>query len=440
MTLLFTVAAAAALMQPAAAADSCAGQQNCTHASAAQLFSLADQLFNQGDFTAASQVLQALTQDAHPELRAEARFRLAAVREKLGDLRGAAQALRDLLAEQPNANRARLELARILSQLGDSKAAERQLATAEAAGLPPEVEQNVRRFAGSLRTASKTRGLTVEVTAGPDSNVNRSTSSGFIDTIIAPFELDAEARRQSAFAYSLSLRGYSRDTIGGVTLLSNAAVRADLSTKPRFNDVQLQADSGPQFGLGQSRARLAGVYQRRWFGGNSFSAGLGGQAELLSPLGTRTQLNITGSRIHQRIDKNPAQNGWLTSVETDLTRSFGGGLIARATLRYGALDARVRSESLRQQGGGLLLARQSSSVTLFGEVDYTRTRGVAPLFLFGKTRHDQRWDFTGGAIFDRAKIAGFSPLVRVTHTESDANIALFDYRRTRFDFGFMRSF
>jgi outer membrane protein len=440
MTLLLTTAAAAAaLMQPPAATDSCAGQQNCAHASAAQLFALADQLFNQGDFTAAAQVLQALTQDAHPELRAEARFRLAAVREKLGDLRGAAQALRDLLAEQPNANRARLELARILSRLGETKAAQTQIASAEAAGLPPEVEQNVRRFAGSLRT-SKTRGLTVEVTAGPDSNVNRSTSSGFIDTIIAPFELDADARRQSAFAYSLSLRGYSRDTIGGVTLLSNAAVRADLSTKPRFNDIQFQADSGPQIGLGASRARLAGLYQRRWFGGNLFSTGVGGQAELLSPLGAKTQLGITGSRIHQRIAKNPAQNGWLTALEGDLTRTFGGGLVARATLRYGALDAQVRSESLRQQGGGLLLARQSSSVTLFGEVDYTRTRGLTPLFLFGRTRHDQRWDLTGGAIFDRAKIAGFSPLVRVTHTVSSADIALFDYRRTRFDFGFTRSF
>ena len=53
--------------------------------------------------------------------------------------------------------------------------------------MPPEVEQNVRRFASALRTrTTKQRGLTVELTAGPDSNVNRSTGSQFIDTIIAP--------------------------------------------------------------------------------------------------------------------------------------------------------------------------------------------------------------------------------------------------------------
>ena len=95
-----------------------------------------------------------------------------------------------------------LELARILSLLGRTSEARAELARAEAAGLPPEVEQNVRRFSSGLRTARK-RGLTIELTAGPDSNVNRSTSSLFVDTIIAPFELDAatlSAATDSSFA------------------------------------------------------------------------------------------------------------------------------------------------------------------------------------------------------------------------------------------------
>jgi hypothetical protein len=46
----------------------------------------------------------------------------------------------------------------------------------------------------------------------------------------------------------------------------------------------------------------------------------------------------------------------------------------------------------------------------------------------------------GGAIFNRAKVAGFTPLVRVTRSDSSANIALYEYRRTRLDFGVTRSF
>src|SRR5215208_3281451 len=77
--------------------DTCRAEQGCVRTGATQLFQLADTLYNQGDLAGAAGVLTALTQDVHPELRAEARFRLAAVREKMGDLAGAAQALRDLL-------------------------------------------------------------------------------------------------------------------------------------------------------------------------------------------------------------------------------------------------------------------------------------------------------------------------------------------------------
>src|SRR5436190_21877816 len=144
------------------------------------MFAAADDFAARGDWAGAAELLQALTQDPHPELRAEARFRLAAVREKMGDLKGAAQSLRDLLAEQPNANPARLELARILAAMGERRAARAQIAMAEAWGVPPEVEQNVRRFASTLPT-TRERALTIELTGGPDSNVNRSTSSLFID-------------------------------------------------------------------------------------------------------------------------------------------------------------------------------------------------------------------------------------------------------------------
>jgi hypothetical protein len=386
------------------------------------------------------QLLESLTQDPHPEFRAEARFRLAAVREKLGDLKGAVQSLRDLLAEQPTANPARLELARILSRLGEDKAAKAELAKAEAWGLPPDVEQNVRRFASTLRTSTKRRGLTVELTAGPDSNVNRSTSSLFIDTIIAPFELDADARRQSALGFTGSLRGYSRDRIGGMTLLSDAGLRADLSTKPRFNDIQFVADSGPEIAAGNARLRPSVLYERRWFGGDPFSTGIGGQVELLAPIGARAQLGLSGSHVHQTVAKNPGQDGWRTALNADLTRAIGTATSARVSVRYGSLDAKVNAESLRQIGGGLLLAHQSRPLTLFGEVDYTRTHGIEPVFLFGKTRRDHRWDLIGGAIFNRASVAGFTPLLRMTHSDSRANIVLYDYRRTRLDVGVTRSF
>src|SRR5690349_3176849 len=127
LTALGAIALSAAVAQvPSVSTDPCAGQENCQQATAAQLFALADSLAAKGGLAGAAQVLEALLQDPHPELRAEARFRLAAVREKLGDLDGAIASLRALLEEQPGANPARLELSRLLAKKGDEAGARRE--------------------------------------------------------------------------------------------------------------------------------------------------------------------------------------------------------------------------------------------------------------------------------------------------------------------------
>src|SRR4051812_26683810 len=280
---------------PSGAKDECTPELGCVRATAAQLFALADKLYDSGDVAGAAAVLQALTHDPHPELRAEARFRLAALREKMGDLPAAAQALRDLLAEQPNANPARLELARILARMGKNDEARKQIAIAERTGLPPEVEQSVRRFASAI-PSTKRRGLSLEMSGGPDSNINRSTSSQYVDTIIAPFELSPDARRQSGIGFAIGGQAFTRNGIGGLDLLSRAGGHADLFSKPRFNDVQLTLDTGPQWSGKIGQVRPALLYERRWYGGHPYSTGFGALIDWLKQLGPATQFELTGSR------------------------------------------------------------------------------------------------------------------------------------------------
>ncbi len=438
---MLTLFLAALAAQPAvgAAPPPCDGAADCVIATPEQLFALADKLFADGDKAGAAEILEALTQDKHPELRAEARFRLAAVRESLGDLAGAAAALRALLDEQPEANRARLELARILEQMGETAAARSQLEQARAIGLPPEVEANVRRYASRLAPARK-RGLTLELTAGPDSNINRATTSPFIDTIIAPFELDSDARKQGGFGTTGVARFHSTDDIGPLTLLSRANGRADLYDKSRFNDVQLSADTGPQLRIGKLSLRPAAIVERRWYGGDLYATGLGGDIALLAPLSSRAQAEVRVSRVKQDIKLNRGQDGWRTSVDVALTHVLGPRTTGQLALRHGRLDARFKPESVRLWGASLLLAHQGDSMTLFGEAGIARTRGREPLFLFGERRRDTRIDLAAGVIFTKAKLGGFLPIVRLSHTDSRADIVLWDYRRTRLDAGFTRTF
>src|SRR5207237_1059602 len=143
------------------------------------------------------------------------------------------------------------------------------------------------------------------------------------------------------------------------------------------------------------------------------------------------QLEISGSEVRQNIQRNSGQDGWRTSLGADVAQQLAPDSTARFSLRFAALDARLRPESLRQVGAELLLAKRLPTITAFVDFGYTRTRGIAPLFLFGRTRHDWRIDLIGGVILDKVQLVGFSPLIRVTRSDSQANIALYDYHRTR---------
>jgi len=423
----------------AVGAGPCEGQPNCRQAGAAQLFELAAQLEAQGDLEGAAQILRALTDDPRPELRAEARFRLAAVLEKQGDLEGAIRTLRALLAEQPDANAVRLELSRLLAAQGNLSEARRELRRAQKIGLPPEVARAIGRFT-NLLDANKMRGGSIEITAGPDSNINRSTGSRFIDTVIAPFELDPNARRQSGFGLSASAEGYSRDRVGKTTVLTRAGVHADLFPgKGPFNDIQAYASIGPEFPSRGGSIRPALTAERRWFGGDPYSRGLGGALSWVGPTSDKSQLELGLSVVRQAVDSNRLLDGTRFAAFATYDRQLTRNTIARFNLRAFVLDARAKPESLRQLTAEAIISRDFGLGSLYGSLSYAETDGRAPIPLFGKTRDENRLELSAGVV-SRKTIGGFAPLLRLTHARSWSNIDLYDYRRTRIDLGVSREF
>lgn len=418
---------------------SCENSHGCARLSASQLFQVADRLAANGDLQGAEQALGALSQDRDPLLRAEARFRLAAVREKRGDLRGAILALRELLEEKPEAQRARLELARLLAVQGDPADARRVLREASESGLPAEVAGVVDRYVDSLR-AGDPRGGSMEVGFGYDSNVNRATNDKFIDTILAPFELDQNARGQAGMALAGSASAFSRDTAGKLTLLTRGYFRADIVPgKSHFNDVQLQAETGPevQTGLGHVRPFLS--FERRWFGNRGHSVGAAAALNVRLRTAPSSGAEVEFSIARQWIHDNDVLDGNRYAISASYERILAPRLSGRINLRAVRLDAVERAESIRLGGGEIILANDLPSGILFANFAFSRSWGPSRLELFGKTRSDQRADAGVGFLWRRT-FAGFSPVVRATATHSSSNIELYDYRRFRIDVGVVRQF
>lgn len=435
--LLLTLLAAPALAQapPCDAAKGCASQL-----SAAQVFGVADRYVAARRFADAETLLKGLTRDPNPDFRAEARFRLSVLREAQGDKSGAIEWLKALLDEQPKAGRPRLELARLLAETGDESGARRELRRAGAAGLPDDVARVVDRFATALRS-NRTVGGTIEVAVAPDSNINRATSQERVDTVVAPLTLSRDARATSGIGFSLSAQGFARGKLGEhVDLLSRASVRADLYGKSRFDDIVATLASGPEFRLGSARVRPAAIAQRRWFGGDLYSESYGGSLNVLKPLNRISQIEGELTVLQTDYVRVPVQDGLLADFNLSYDRALSPRLSIRAGVRATRQDAKADFLSTKSGGVDFLVSRAFGKQLAFVQLSGFRLRADARDAFFLATRADHRFDVTGGLILRRFSWRGLAPLIRVTHTENDSTIPIYDFKRTRVEFALSREF
>ncbi len=419
----------------------CDPAQGCaTNLTAPDVFAIAERYAAAGQTESAEALLIGLTRDPNRDYRAEARFRLALLRESAGDQRGAIEWLKALLDEQPNAGRPRLELARLLALSGDEAAARRELRRAGAAGLPDDVARVVDRFATALRSVRPIGGA-FEIAIAPDSNINRATTQERVDTVVAPLTLSRDARATSGIGVSLSGQAFARgDLSDDVAILSRISARADLYGKSRFNDVVLTLASGPEFRLGGARVRPAGIAQRRWFGGDLFSKSYGGSLNVLKPLDRVSQIEGELTLLESRYRRNPLQDGLLS----DLSLAYDRALSPRFSIRIGARATRQNAgiDFLDTTSGAvdLLASRAFGKQLIFVQLSGFKLRADARDPLFGVTRAYDRFDLTAGAILRRFSWRGLAPLIRVTHSRSDSTVPIFDFKRTRVEFAVSREF
>jgi hypothetical protein len=424
-----------------AQAPACDPVRGCaTGLSAPDVFAIAERYAAARRFRDAEKLLTGLTRDQDRDYRAEARFRLAVLREAQGDRQGAIEWLKLLLDEQPAAGRPRLELARLLALTGDEAAARRELRRAGAAGLPDDVARVVDRFATALRSV-RSLGGSIEVAIAPDSNINRATTQERVDTIVAPLTLSRDARATSGIGVTLSGQAFARGRItDDVTLLSRVSARTDLYDRSRFNDLVLTIASGPEFHIGRTRARPAGIAQRRWFGGDLFSESYGGSVNLLTPLNRTSQIEGEVTLLQNRYRPNPLQDGLLADVSIAYDRALSPRFSMRFGLRATRQDAEIGFLSNVSGGADVLASRAFGKQLVFVQLSGFRLEADVRDPLFGLTRSDTRFDLTAGAILRRFSWQGLSPLVRVIHSRSDSTVPIFDFRRTRVEFALSREF
>lgn len=406
-----------------------------------QLFDFADAARDAGDFATAESAYRALATNPDIDIRTEARFRHALMlSDRQQRYRDAAVLLRRILDEKPDASRVRIELARMQAQMGQLGAAERELRAAAASGLPPEVEQLVRFYAGAL-SAQKPVGANVEVAVAPDTNINRATRADTLDTVLGDFTLNDDAKARSGIG--LALRGQAFARVGierRATLLARVAGAADLYRQSQFNNMAISLQAGPEYSSGRDRIALIAGPGWRWFGQQPFSFSVSGSASWLHPMGQRTQLRADGGLGWTRNRFNDLQSGTNVNLSLGVDRAisprFGGGAQIGIN-RDGANDPGFATTT---GSVGAYAFREIGQTTAVASVGYSHLDSDARLLLYPKRRIDNRLSAGLSGTFRALRLGTLAPYARVQWERNFSTVAIFDYNRVSGQLGLTAAF
>lgn len=406
-----------------------------------QMLELAAQAEKRGDLATAERVYRALGDDPSPDVRVEGKFRHGKMLVQAGRLQEGGLLLRQVVDARPEAIPARLELARALDLLGDKSAAWREVRAVQSSGLPIEVARLVDRYSEALR-AARPAGATFEIAIAPDTNINRSTSSDTLGTILGDFEIDDDSKATSDTGLSLDGQVYRRFALGNglQSLLVRVSAAADLYKKSSFDDIALDVAAGPELQVGKNRINIEAAATQRWFGLEPYLRSGRLSTSLIRPLGRKMQMQLVGSAGFSDNKLNNLQDSKTFFGRAKFERALSpttGVALNLSAYRNSADDPGYSTTEWRT---GLLAWREMGRATFTAEAEFGRLRADKRLLLFPEKRSEEYYSVTLGATFRRFQLGGFAPVTRVRFERNRSTIEFYDYKRTRAEFGVTRAF
>jgi Tfp pilus assembly protein PilF len=410
------------------------------HYKAADLFEMAGRAVAAGDTASAETIYRALEHDPDRDIRCEARFRHARLLEAGKAWTAAALLLRAILDEQPKAQPARLELAKVLAAMGHESEARRQLRAAQAGGLPPQVAQAVNQFAAALR-AARPFGGSFELGLSPSNNINRATTSPTLNSVLGPLDLSRDAQARSGIGLDLGGQGYVQ-----VPLNPNVALTARLSTQnllyrdSEFNDSTFAADAGAALSLGASRLRVSLGPAYRLYGAHPFTIAVNATADWLHPLGKRAQIDLESDFSKVTYKTNALQDGDVYGETASVERAFSARTGARLSLFVQRTTAADPGYALITGGVAVLAWHEWGKTTVYATGSVSHLESDARLFLYTDRRIEWLTRAGLGATFRQIQVMGFSPLVRVSYERNASTVGIYAYHRFAGDIAITRAF
>lgn len=410
---------------------------------------LANDLVAKGAYDEAAAILRTLAEAG--EEGPVSRRALAKVTAKLAYGQGRSEEaialLEALVDAKPDDWRTRYDLAHVLMAERRDRDAERHLRAILRLrpGLPAEVGQRARSDLAHLDARRVVR-VNFSAAAAPSTNVNSATSDESFQIFgILPARLDDDARAQSGIGVNYAVSGSVTPPIadgvrGHFTMLGQTSDYQGAN----FDQAIAAVEAGLRFGAavpGRPSLLFALTGERRYFGGDAFSAGAGIKiaASARAHWGVRLSAALSASNI--TYDDQPQRDGPFVSASLGATLPLSSRFAVTSGLR---LAREVTEEAtLRNTQGTLSLGviaglPAGASIGVQPAVTYRRF-DEASVF-YGALREDLTLDVTTRLGLSSLDLGGFTPSFVYRYTDNDSTVSLFDYVRHTADIGLSRQF
>jgi hypothetical protein len=323
--------------------------------------------------------------------------------------------LRRILDEKPRAVRVRIELAKIQSALGNTASAQLELRAAQAAGLPPDVERDVRFFMQALDNHRHV-GASIEATLMPDTNANRATAATTIDTALGGLSLSRDAQKHSGLGGNVRALAYARINVSGdIKMLAQLSGAATVFPNRDFDDFTISPRVGPEFSWHRDRLTLLAGPSWRWYATLPYTAMVTASATWQHTITPRTQLrtDVSVGSVANRLDHG--QSGSQYALALGLDRAMSARMGAGVQLNTFRQNANLAAYALTGGGASAYAFREIGHVTASINLAYSHLEADEALILFANRRIDNAMNATVAVTMRNIRIANVSPIIRIRY-------------------------
>lgn len=399
-----------------------------------QQFIAVEQLLQGGQFDTAGRLLDSTTY-SHSGDQAIRRFYQGMVARGQGRNAEAVAVFREVLANNPEFIRVRLELAHTLYVINEDEGARHNFdLVLGGASANPGLESVVRNYINAIE-GRRRWDFTAFLTIAPSTNFNQGATERTVSVNGLPFQLADRNVKQSGVGVVGGFQaGYRHPITDQLDLVVSGGAQAKRYKDDDYNDTLVNVSIGPKFRFSRGFVGVYATFDHRWMADTEYALSYGGLVSAGYSLSAADLMFADVGCSARRFNDNwnatnlTYQDGHLCFASARFDHHFDSQTYMRVLGSLGQEETGRKHLDNTSKAIGLGIYREfpwGLSVYTQGLFTDTSFDGFYPGLM--EKRHDERYDLSVNLTKRDFTIFGLAPMLQYTYTINDSSIPLHEY-------------